>query len=306
MSETPTGVSRIKLVAIILGLAITLTALIVFGFLYMQSRTVDHYFQAGYDSYDTAFNKLDRALDDLANIKLDKDSKDLNAATKRISRKIPSAIDDLSDAGKDFRRMERSSFIWWEKQAASLSYKSANFARDGAQALEKEIQEIERMMKTTTSVAQSAERFSEGFKKANEAITNSNNNKFAEATQSASEADKLFSESRDLMAEADKTVPGAGLREALPGMAKGRRWAASVIKMAEAGSEKKIDDYNALVRENNELSESVAKVARKQVLADPGGWFDKKIDELNDKVAVHFRKADLWREKALKIWRKNI
>ena len=272
----------------------------------MQSRTVDHYFEVGYESYDTAFTKLDRALDDLAKIKLDKDSKDLSAATKRISRKIPPAIDDLTDAGKAFRRMEKSSFIWWEKQAASLSHESADFARDGAKELMKEIDEIDLMMKTTTNVVQSADRFSAEFGKANEAITNSNNNKFAEATQSASEADQLFIESRDLMAEADKMIPGAGLKEILPSMAKGRLWAANVIKMAEAGSEQKIEDYNRLARENNELSESVAKVARKRALADPGGWFDKRIDELNGKVAVHFRKADQWREKALKVWRKNI
>lgn len=272
----------------------------------MQSRTVDHYFEVGYESYDTAFTKLDRALDDLAKIKLDKDSKDLSAATKRISRKIPPAIDDLTDAGKAFRRMEKSSFIWWEKQAASLSHESADFARDGAKELMKEIDEIDLMMKTTTNVVQSADRFSKAFQKANEAITNSNNNKFAEATQSASEADKLFTESRDLMAKADRTVPEAGLDEILPGMAKGRRWVDNVVKMAEAGRDQKIEDYNSLARENNELSEGVAEVARKQVLANPGGWFNKKIDELNDKVAAYFRKADLWREKALKVWRNNI
>ncbi len=130
MPETSKGVSRIKLILIIIGLAIILTAAIVFVFLYMQSRTVDHYFEVGYSSYDTAFNKLDRSLDDLAKIKLNKDSKNLSLETKRISRKISLAIDDLSDAGKAFRRMERSSFVWWEKQTASLSNKSARFALD--------------------------------------------------------------------------------------------------------------------------------------------------------------------------------
>ncbi len=286
--------------------SILLAALAIFAFLFMQSRAVDHYFQTGYDRYDSAFTKLDRSLDDLAKIKIKKDSGSIGAATRKISRKIPPALTDLTEAEQAFDRMEKSSFIWWEKRAAAFSNKSAKYAHAGAEELEAEMKEIDKMNKTMKSVELASNKFSEAFEKTNEAITRSNNNEFSEAKDSAAAADVLFTEADALLSKADKQVPDAGLDSILPAMATGRRWTASVAKMADAGNEKKIEEYNNLARENNLLSNKVAKAARKRILADPGGWFGARIDTLNEEVAVHFRKADLWREKALKIWRKNI
>lgn len=302
----PKSLSRLKLAIIILIVSILLAALAIFAFLFMQSRTVDHYFQTGYDRYDSAFAKLDHSLDDLAKIKITKDSGNIGSAARKISRKIPPALTDLTEAERAFERMEKSSFIWWEKRAADFSNKSAKYAHEGAEELEAEMKEIDKMNKMIKNVEIASNKFNEAFEKANEAITRSNNNEFSEAKDSATAADLLFSEADALLSEADKQVPDAGVDSILPALAMGRRWTASVTKMADAGNEKKIEEYNKLARENNLLGNKVAKAARKRVLADPGGWFGARIDTLNEEVAVHFRKADLWREKALKIWRKNI
>lgn len=296
---------RLKTIILSVALIIFLAVIGAGVFLFLQSRGVDHYFIAGNAKLDKALARLDKTLDDLAQVRVDKDPADLGRAARRIGRSLPPARADLAAAEKDFRRMRKIAFTPWEAKTAGLLFAGAREAQAGTRDLDSGLGRLGAIAKTLVKVEQAADRYNKAFILTNAAITAGNDNKFTEAKQNAADADRLFSEAQKLLTEANKVMPDKNLAALIPALSKGRQWATQAGKMADAGAANQIAVYNELVKESNQLSEEAAGIGRAQVLANPRTWFNDKINGINDSMAGHFDKADKLREKALRLWEKN-
>lgn len=274
-------------------------------FLFLQSRSVDHYFTSGNAKIDKAQARLDNILDELSRVRVGKDPAELGRAAIRIGRGLPRAKANLAAAQKDFSRMRKTAFTPWESQTAKLLIESVLEAQAGTDDLDSGLKRLGEIAKTLVKVEQAHDRFNEAFVLTNGSITAGNQDQFAEAKQKAADADRLFSETQELLTEANKVMDDKELAALIPALSKGRQWATQAGKMADAGATNQITAYNELVKESNQLSEEVAGIGRNQILANPRTWFNDRIDEINDSMAAHFDRADKLREKALGLWKKN-
>ena len=297
--------SRLKLYIFLFAAGVIAAVLGAGGFLLFQSRTVDHYFVLGNNEYDKALGNLDVALDRLSRIKVGKNGKDVARQAKLVRAPVPAARLRLKRAAGAFKRMERAAFTPWERQTASLLYKSAVEARKGTDDLKAGLRDLETVINMFAKVKLAAGNFNDAFGRANEAITAGNEDRFAEARQKAGEADKGFGAAQDLLGEAVEMMPDGDIASLVPSISKARQWATGVDKMAAAGEAKQVAVYNQLAKENNQLSDEVAGIGRSPVLADPRGWFSARLTRLNERVGGHFDRADKLREKALRLWRAN-
>lgn len=296
---------RLKIVALSVALVVVLAVVGIAGFFFLQSRAVDHYFVAGNAHLDKSLLKLDRIMDDLGKVRVDTDPVALSVEAGRIRPRVPAARSQIKAAEKDFRRMRKAAYASWETKTADLLLDGAREARAGTTDIESGLRKLSGMAKILVKIEEASKDYNEAFVKTNAAITAGNEDKFDEAKQDAADAGRLFDESQKLLTKAAKVFNDQKLDALIPALSKGREWAITAEKMADAGAADQISTYNKLVKTSNKLSEEVADIGRSQVLGNTRGWFNGKLDKLNDSMAGHFDKADELREKALKLWKKN-
>jgi hypothetical protein len=295
-----------KSLYILAALGIALLAVIgTIVFLFFQSRAVDRHFEIGNRRYERAFTKLEKAIDRYGSLKTSGDPKQTAKVVAEISRESAAARAELRLAGAAFKSTRRASFVAWEKRSAELAEEAAIRAEKGVREFEANLERAALLLGQMASISRASDRFNEAFSKTNEAITHSNGDRFDEAGIEAQAAKRLFSETKALFREIGDEPFDGRLEPLLAVIDKGRTWAETAQKMAEAGSAGEMELYNELADKSNELTEEIATEARSLVLADPENWLAAGFEELNDKVIRDFEQADRRHAKALELWHRN-
>ncbi len=300
------GSGRFKLILLGLVIALVAVALTLSAIFFRDTRAVDSHFEAGNDSYDQAFNELEVALQDLAEVKIDADDPSaLESESERILKRIPKAQRHLEKAREHFEDM-RAAGRGWEKKTASLARKSVLQAEKGTDELAIKIQQLATTAELLSKIRAGSEKFNDGFAKTNNAINAGNEDKFEEAQKDAVAASKLFAQSKTAIAQANELVLDPDLTDIGAKLGRAQRWAEGTEKMMKAGLEEKMDVYNAFASDNNKLSDEVTEVARHTVLSNPDKWMRYKLEGQNARIQSAFAKADEYRDDTLDLWEKNI
>lgn len=297
---------RLKMALLGGGIFITVVLLTVAAIFFRDTRIVDRHFEDGNVSYDKAFNELEAALQDLSKVKIsDDDLSALEEESDRILKRIPKAHRHLDRARGHFDLMRKSAFAGWEARAASLSHRSVLQAEKGTDELTLKIRQIGTTAEILVTIREASKKFNDGFSKVNQAINDGNADKFDEAQKSATDAEKLFTQSKTLLARANEQVLDADMSDAMVKVGRARLWAQGTQKMIKAGLDENMEQYNLHAQKNNDLSEEVTNLARDPILSNPDKWMRDGLEDQNERVQTSFSRADKYREQALRLWEKN-
>lgn len=307
-SEVPAKKKRglVKLILIAFVVTVVTAAAVVGAVVYRDSRAVDDHFAKGNAKYDQAFNELEEALLDLGGVRIsDSDADSLQRESQDMLEGLPKAEKALREARTQFQAMRRAGFSKTDTNIAAMSEKSVVEAERGITVLSGRIERLSTTADLLSKLRKAADKFQAGFAKNNEAINAGNEDKFPEASAYSDEAAKLFSEAKTLVAQANELVLDRELVDASAGLGRAQAWAQATKKMMAAGSEKKLDEYNRYARENNDLSTKINEIAKDRILSDPDGWMRDQIDRQDERIRKAFKRADLYRERALSRWSEN-
>ncbi len=300
------GSGRFKLILLGLGIALVAVVLTLSAIFFRDTRAVDSHFEAGNERYDQAFNELEVALQDLAEVKIDADDpRELKKESERILKRIPKAQRHLEKAREHFEDM-RAAGRGWEKKTATLARKSVLQAEKGTDELAIKIQQLATTAELLSKIRTGSEKFNDGFARTNSAINAGNDDKFEEAQKDAVVASKLFAQAKTSIAQANDLILDPDLADIGSQLGRAQRWAEGTEKMMKAGFEEKIDIYNAFASDNNKLSDEVTAVAKHNVLSNPDKWLRDKLEGQNTRIQSAFAKADEYRDDTLDLWEKNI
>lgn len=286
--------------------ALPVAAILIFLFyLGLKGLRVENNFQNGLSQFNSGarqVGKSDELTDKLYKLNAKEDRRQ---TVNSISRSLDQSAKKFTLATRDFKRMKKTATFLWETKTADLMLKSTSEARKSLKLTKSLITSTDEMADDLGEIARGAGKFQQAVNNANKLIALNNSGRYADVISAAPRISATFSEAVDIINNVNSNNPGLGLSDYSAQISQGVTLTDKLKLMAESGLQNQPVQYGKLRDEANILMGRIMKVSKSKIIADPGGWVNRQLEEVKSKIISRQKNSKIFKKKALDLWEKN-
>lgn len=249
--------------------------------------------------------KITDRLEDIMKIDPGNDPQNVKRRYMETDSEIREGLDELDSAIFNLQDLRGLEVPTWQKNYADLRIQSLDRRIKMLDDMKRWFSRMELMADFLQRTTVARSKFDLGIEKLNEAIEDSNDNKYDRAKANASKGKQLFDEAQKLLNEAEKMEKDANLEPILNIVSSGQDFASLTIQLAEAGATDKIDEYNALAQKCEDAKPAVLKDWDVEIIKDPKKWSAKRNKKLDQSIRNYQSEAIQLKKNAVQLYRRN-